>query len=184
MIATLVIIASTSAVSIIAFKNSHLGHRFCFKPYYTVNYYHFEDIIFQAFVHLNFLHLAVNMFVLFLFGTALEQHIGALQFTAFYFVSIIAASAGDLLFFRKDKERTCAGASGAITSVLFAWIVLQPLQKFCLFGYLCLPAYIVGVFYFVDFLLLYFLKSKTINYHSHISGAMFGSIASFIYLSA
>ena len=78
-------------------------------------------IVTAGFLHAGFLHIAFNMFVLYVLGTLLEPAIGTPRFLAIYFVSLLAGSFGALLL---TPDTITVGASGAIFGLMGATIVI------------------------------------------------------------
>jgi membrane associated rhomboid family serine protease len=78
-------------------------------------------LITGGFLHAGFLHVALNMFVLFVLGRLLEPAIGTPRFLAVYFVSLLAGSFGALLL---DPNIPTVGASGAVYGLMGAAIVI------------------------------------------------------------
>ncbi len=78
-------------------------------------------LITSGFLHYNILHIAFNMFFLWVMGAMLEPAIGRLNFAAVYFTSLLAGSFGALLF---EPGALTVGASGACFGVLGALIVV------------------------------------------------------------
>ena len=78
-------------------------------------------IVTAGFLHANFLHIAFNMFALYILGTLLEPGIGTPRFLGVYFVSLLAGSFGALLL---TPDSTTVGASGAIFGLLGAAFVI------------------------------------------------------------
>ncbi len=79
-------------------------------------------IVTSGFLHDGLLHIAFNMFFLYVMGAILEPAIGGLNFAAIYFASLIAGSFGALLF---QPNALTIGASGACFGVLGALIVVS-----------------------------------------------------------
>jgi membrane associated rhomboid family serine protease len=75
-----------------------------------------------AFLHAGIIHLALNMYVLWWFGTALEEAMGRGRFVLLYAVSGLAGSAGALLL---SPEAVTVGASGAVFGLFGAGFVLE-----------------------------------------------------------
>jgi membrane associated rhomboid family serine protease len=106
------------------------------------------------FIHGSWLHLLGNMLFLHVFGVMTEERMGRAAFTVFYLVcgylSLVAYAAANA-----DSARTLVGASGAISGVLGAFLVLFPrarvtsLFPFLLFLPLRFPAWVVLVFWFL-----------------------------------
>ena len=74
----------------------------------------------SIFLHFGFLHLALNMFGLYLFGTWLEQALGSVRFAAVYLVTGFWGSV--VSFTLGGPVRFAAGASGAVFGLLGAWL--------------------------------------------------------------
>jgi membrane associated rhomboid family serine protease len=88
-------------------------------------------LITAAFLHASLIHLAFNMFVLWVVGAPVEQAIGRGRFLALYLVSGLAGSAGALLF---SPNAITVGASGAIFGILGAALVLESQRTYVLGG--------------------------------------------------
>jgi membrane associated rhomboid family serine protease len=72
------------------------------------------------FLHAGLLHIAFNMYALYLFGYLIEAALGKPRFIAIYFVSGFLASVTSYLF--SDPRGVAVGASGAIFGLLGAWV--------------------------------------------------------------
>jgi membrane associated rhomboid family serine protease len=79
----------------------------------------------NTFLHGGFLHIISNMWVLYIFGPALEDRLGAARFTALYLLSGIAASFTHAVF-NAGSTLPALGASGAIAGVIAAYAVRFP----------------------------------------------------------
>ncbi|MCB5167168.1 rhomboid family intramembrane serine protease [Streptomyces bambusae] len=105
------------------------------------------------FIHGSWLHLLGNMLFLYVFGVMTEERMGRAEFTAFYLVcgylSLAAYAAANA-----SSDQTLVGASGAISGVLGAFLLLFPrarvtsLFPFLLFLPLRFPAWLVLAFWF------------------------------------
>src|ERR671922_368903 len=78
-------------------------------------------IVTAGFLHAGPLHIALNMFALFILGTLLEPGIGTARFLGVYFISLLAGSFGALLL---DPNETTVGASGAIFGLMSAAFIV------------------------------------------------------------
>jgi membrane associated rhomboid family serine protease len=78
-------------------------------------------IVTAGFLHAGILHIALNMFVLYILGTLLEPAIGTPRFLAVYFVSLLAGSFGALLL---TPDSHTVGASGAIFGLMSAAFII------------------------------------------------------------
>jgi membrane associated rhomboid family serine protease len=88
-------------------------------------------LITSAFLHGNLIHLALNMFVLWFVGSAVEEALGRGRFLALYFVSALSGAAGALLL---DPLAQTIGASGAIWGILGAAVVFERQRNYVLGG--------------------------------------------------
>jgi membrane associated rhomboid family serine protease len=95
-------------------------HGLLFGPSISQNHEYYR-IITAGFLHDGLLHIALNMFFLYIIGRTLEPAIGSVHFAAIYFASLIAGSFGALLF---QPQALTVGASGACFGVLGALIVV------------------------------------------------------------
>ena len=78
-------------------------------------------LITYAFAHSGLIHLALNMYSLWVFGEALERSLGTNKFLAIYFGSVIAGG----LAFAFLEPGYVVGASGAIFGLMAAYFVLM-----------------------------------------------------------
>lgn len=86
---------------------------------------HSATLITSMFLHGGFLHIIGNMLYLWIFGNNVEDNMGHLRFIFFYFICGIAASMAHILSAPKSAL-PAIGASGAISGVLGAYLVLFP----------------------------------------------------------
>lgn len=81
-----------------------------------------------AFLHGSWFHLGSNMLFLWIFGDNVEDVLGHLKYTLFYFACAIAASMAQVLI-SPSSEVPMVGASGAVSGLLAAYILLFPNGK-------------------------------------------------------
>ena len=94
-------------------------------------------LVTSMFLHGDWLHILGNMLYLWIFGNNIEDRLGIVRFTLFYFLSGLAAGAGQILV-SPSSTVPMIGASGAIAGVLGAYIVLFPrarVQTLIFFGF-------------------------------------------------
>jgi membrane associated rhomboid family serine protease len=108
----------------------------------------------SIFIHGGWLHLIGNMLYLWVFGNNVEDRFGRVRFLLFYLLVGVVATYGFALT-RSDSVEPLVGASGAISGVLGAYLLLFPrarvlgLVSFLFFLPLRLPAWIVLGLWFV-----------------------------------
>lgn len=177
---TLIIIVVTVITSISAFNNHNLLSRMMFNAYMVKHRKEWWRFFTSGFVHADYIHLGLNMFVLYSFGSFLEsfysyifQSNGPIIYIALYFLSLVAC---ELTSYRKNLDNSyynSLGASGAVSAVVFACIIIQPFSSLYIYG-IKMPALLYGVLYLgLEF---YLNKSQRthINHLAHIEGALFG----------
>jgi membrane associated rhomboid family serine protease len=173
--ASFAILALTTAVSLIGLMSSpRIIERNLLRPYYLAREKRYDTLITKGFVHADTTHLFFNMLTLFFFGPHLEARIGTPKFVALYFIGLLVASLGTYVRRRRDPHYASLGASGAINTVLFAFIVYYPFVNILLFFVLPVPAFL----YAILFLAYSFWASKqgrdNINHDAHFDGALVG----------
>jgi membrane associated rhomboid family serine protease len=140
-------------------------------------------LITAAFSHQQLWHLALNMVVLWSFGSVLERILGWRDFAIFYLIAAVFSSASHCFVSSVliGNDRLAAlGASGAVSGVLIAFALLFPRHKILLFGIVPIPA-LVGALLFVA-LDLWGLTAQTrgaalpIGHGAHLGGALCGAL--------
>lgn len=129
----------------------------------------------SAFLHVDIAHLAFNMITLFFFAPVVINNLGNSPFLLVYFGSLICGSLLTLQFHKNEYHYRAVGASGAVTGVLYAAILLRPdMSLFLFFIPIPIPAYIFGIAYLLYS--IYGMKSRAdnIGHTAHFGGAIGG----------
>ena len=82
----------------------------------------------NIFLHGGWLHLIMNMWMLYIFGPAVEDRLGGMRFLGFYLLCGIGASAAHA-YVNWNSVIPALGASGAIAGVMGAYLRLFPLSR-------------------------------------------------------
>ena len=179
---TFAIILITCIVSIISFNNSNVKKELILSPYKVLNEKKVWLLITHAFIHADYLHLFFNMYVLYMFGPYLELYfeynasLGFISYILFYILSAIFATIPALYKNGNNPNYLSLGASGAVSAVVFAYIVLNPLRELgiILLPGIWIPGFIFGILYLVAENYMSKKKYSNIAHDAHISGALFG----------
>ncbi|HET9055495.1 MAG TPA: rhomboid family intramembrane serine protease [Chitinophagaceae bacterium] len=179
---TIIIIIITCLISFSAFSNQKLIDDLIFYPPSISNHNQWYRFFSCGLIHADFAHLAFNMFALYLFGNQVEPTfmiIFGSKGKLFYLLMYISALAVCLLpTYSKNKDNyhyRSLGASGAVSAVVFASILFNPLQGLGLFF---IPIYVAGFIFGIIYLLISNWMEKrsgdSINHSAHIWGSLYG----------
>lgn len=180
MIVTLALIALTCAFSFSGFQNRALLERLIFWPP-AVNRGEYYRLLSHGAMHADGTHLLFNMVTLFFFGRAVEgffaRYIGLAGFAAFYLSAIVVAIVPSYLRHRNDSRYRSLGASGAVSAVLFAYILLAPWSTIYVFV-VPIPAIVYAALFTAYGLYGGRLGHDHINHSAHLWGAGYGILFS------
>ncbi|WP_119718388.1 rhomboid family intramembrane serine protease [Cognatilysobacter tabacisoli] len=174
---TYALIAITVLVSWLAFERPRLLDRLILWPPAIDRKKQFDRLLTHGFIHADWQHLLFNMITLFFFGRFAEQVIteliGPIGFIAFYLSAIVIAILPTYLRHRHDARYRSLGASGAVSAVLFAFILINPWSLIFIF-FLPVPAILYGVFYVGYSFWMDRKGTDNTNHSAHLSGAIYG----------
>jgi membrane associated rhomboid family serine protease len=105
----------------------------------------------SMFLHGSWLHVLANMLYLLVFGRAVEDSMGRFRFVVFYLICGLVAAATHILL-NSDSAVPTVGASGAISGVMGAYLVLYPrawVRMFFIIFIVRFPAWLVLLWWFL-----------------------------------
>lgn len=185
---TILIVIITVALSIAAFYQTNIMDKLILDPYLVQHRKQWYRMLSSGFLHADWIHLLVNMFVLFSFGGVVESYykyffgpFGTYHFVFMYVSSIFAANVSS---FYKNKDNTryrSLGASGAVSAIVFASILFQPLNKIYLYGIIGIPGIVAGVLYLVYSQYAAKKQNDNINHEAHLYGAIYGVVYTLVF---
>jgi len=185
-LATWLLIVSTCVVSIVALNSAdeqqlYLVRNFTISLKDDLSFFeHIKRMFAALFIHADYFHLGFNMLFLFAFGLSLEKRLGIIRFLVLYFGS----GALGWLFYEEatGAQRYALGASGAISGVIAAYLILFPSAKFLSavvilwfvkFFYIRAWVYIL-LWIAVQILAARYDTSSNVAYSAHMGGIVFG----------
>jgi membrane associated rhomboid family serine protease len=183
MTITLIIIIITVLVSIAAFSNQKILDDFIFYPpavTYNKQWYRF---ITCGLIHADFGHLIFNMYAFYLFGKAVEDYFilifqekGKLLYLLLYITSLFVCLLPTYSKHRDDGSYRSLGASGAVSAVIFAYIMLEPLTGIGIIFIpgISIPGFLFGILYLAISSYLDKRGGGGINHSAHLWGALYG----------
>jgi membrane associated rhomboid family serine protease len=178
---TLIIVLITAAVSALAFQQPELMQKLQFNPYTIKRRNEWYRFVTHALLHADWMHLIVNMLVLYSFGQSTVYFFnlylgqaGTIVFIAMYVLAVVASS---ISTYKKHKDHhwyNAVGASGAVSAVLFSHVLFSPLTKIYLYGILPLPSLLWAALYVGYSVWSSRNSNDNINHEAHLWGAIFG----------
>jgi membrane associated rhomboid family serine protease len=174
------LIALTIIITNIIFTYKGLKSHSFFDDYrfdvdHILVYRDYKRFITSGFLHVNWMHLIFNMISLYVFTPGLELFMGAPAYFGIYFGSLIGGNLFALYIHRHHGDYSAVGASGAVSGIVFAAIVLQPdLAVGFMYIPIAIPGWIYGLFYVLYS--IYGIRSRkdNIGHEAHLGGALIG----------
>lgn len=194
---TYLIIGFTVLASAQAFNNYDLFYKLKHWPYAEARRGEYHRWLSAGFLHADWMHLMFNMLTLYFFGadqrpasykaegvgfpgvegwfTETFPGYGPFLYLVFYLAAVVVASLGTYFKHRDDPGFASIGASGAVSAVLYAAILMNPTMSLYLFFIpIPIPGFIYGVLY-----LWYSSRASRrggdgIDHLAHFYGAVFG----------
>jgi membrane associated rhomboid family serine protease len=175
------IFALTLGLSFLAFSSDEFYDKMMLHPYRVSKGHDAYTLFTSGFIHKDLMHLFFNMFTFYAFAFHLELMIGHWQFALLYIVSLILSDLPTVYKHREDYYYRSLGASGAISALLFSFIMFNPLSTIEIM-FLPIPIYAVifGVLYLVYCAYASRRASDGINHDAHFYGALCGVIITVI----
>lgn len=172
-VATIGITALTVYWSYRGFTSPGFRSRYVFMPRRVLDYGQYHRLLSCGFLHLNWLHLGLNMLSLYWAGAAIERFYGIHVFLLVYLGSIVGGSLLSLYLHRNHYAYQALGASGGVCGVIFAYIFLFP-GTWLRFFFIPMPSWL----YAILFILISFYGLRTrlgnIGHDAHLGGAIIG----------
>ena len=179
---TVIIIVITAIISIVAFRSEKVMNDLIFYPPAITDNKQYYRFITCGFIHADMGHLFFNMYAFYLFGNITEEifdaifgNYGKLLYIVMYVLALIVCVIPSYLKNKTNTAYRSLGASGAVSAVVFAYILFNPLQGI---GLIFIPIFMMGFLFGIIYLLVsYWLDKKgggRINHSAHIWGALFG----------
>lgn len=171
---TLIIIGANVIISLKGFNDNYFFDRYKFNVS-AIRAGQRERSLTSGFLHVDFTHLFLNMFTLYFFADVVISWFGPGRFLLIYFVSLLAGSLLALYFHKNEPYYSAVGASGAVTGILFAAILLQPDMRLALmFIPIPFPAYVFGIAYLLYSIYGMRTRVGNIGHSAHFGGAIGG----------
>ncbi|HEY2622625.1 rhomboid family intramembrane serine protease [Dyella sp. Tek66A03] len=176
---TLIIIGITCVVSFMAFNNARLMNDLILWPPAITRNREYHRLVTYGLIHADGSHLLFNMITLFFFGRVMEglytASLGTLGFALFYIVALVVSILPTYLKNRRNPNYRSLGASGAVSAVLFSYILIAPWSRIVVLV-LPMPAIIYAVLYVAYSVYMDRRGGGNVNHSAHLWGAAIGVI--------
>lgn len=192
----IIIIAVTVIISFNAFNNRSLMDKLIYSPYRAKHNNEFYRAVTHLFVHADISHLLFNMMSLYFLGSIFisapdSMYVGIdaglietygningqFHFFILYFAGGLFATVIPYFRNQDNPNYLSLGASGAVSSVIFAAIIWNPTMKLSLFFFpIGIPAYIFGPLYIAFEIYMDKRGKSNVAHDAHIGGAVFGIV--------
>ncbi|MEO6131897.1 MAG: rhomboid family intramembrane serine protease [Saprospiraceae bacterium] len=181
---TIIIIIFTCLVSYQGFSNYGFIDRMKHSPSREFAFKEYYRMLTSGFIHADWAHLLVNMFVLYSFGEFIESYIvsefgkpgGRVIFLVMYLLNIILANIPTYIRQRHNPSFSSIGASGAVSGIIFIFILLRPWSMLSLFFIIPVPAIIVGIGYLIYSSWAANREHGRLDHSAHFAGAISGML--------
>jgi membrane associated rhomboid family serine protease len=179
---TIIIVAVTIIISLIAFSSDELMNRLILWPKKMDNPAEYYRLLSSGFIHADWMHLFFNMYTLYAFGSTVQYVIMALgyqqiMYLILYFAGIVIASLPSFLKNRHNSYYRSLGASGGVSSIIFFTIYYFPWNRI---GFIFFPVGIPSIVFGGLYLAYEAYMSKrgagNVNHDAHFFGAVFGLV--------
>ncbi len=179
-----IIIGITVLISFLAMSNGDLMFRLRFNPYLALHSKQYYRFFTYGLVHAGWMHLGVNMYVLYSFGNmVLATYVDLFDAKGYYYFGLLYVGAilmSVLPSFGKHKNDpyyNAVGASGAVSAVVFASILFMPLGKISLmFIPIGIPSFIFGILYLIYSAYMGKRGKDNIGHDAHFWGTVYGVV--------
>ncbi|MEL0456546.1 rhomboid family intramembrane serine protease [Flavobacteriaceae bacterium SZ-1-7] len=135
----------------------------------------------SGFLHADTQHLLFNMLTLYFFANVVIALLNTTEFIFIYFGSLLLGNLLSLYFHKNEYHYSAVGASGAVSGVVYAAILLRPdMSLYLFFVPIPIPAYIFGIGYLLYS--IYGMKNRigNIGHDAHFGGAIGGYLITLI----
>ncbi|HTN46989.1 MAG TPA: rhomboid family intramembrane serine protease [Flavipsychrobacter sp.] len=169
MYVTIALIVLTVVISSIGFKDELFVDKYAFKIRSIQDDREYQRLVTSGFLHIGWLHLLVNMFVLFSFGSGIEAAVGIFPMLLIYFSSLLGGNLLAWVIHKHQSNYSSVGASGAISGLVFATIALYPQLKIFF-----IPGWVFGLVYVIYTLYAIRSQRRDVGHAAHLGGGLVG----------
>lgn len=176
-------------VSYLCFQDREKFNALKHQPYLEDRNGSYYRWITAGFVHGDWMHLLINLFVFYSFGQQVEWQyqnffghtLGTIFYLALFFISVVGANVATFFKHKENLSFASVGASGGVSGVMMAYVIFQPWNKLYLYGIIGIPGIVAAIAY-IGY--SYYSSTKRlrsgIDHDAHMHGAIIGFLYTII----
>jgi membrane associated rhomboid family serine protease len=170
-----IIFVITIITTLLAFNNEELYGKLMLHPYSVYRRKNVYTLITSGLIHKDWMHLLFNMLSYYFFAFQLETILGHWQFGVLYIASLVLSDLPSVAKHKADYWYHSLGASGAVSAVLFSYILFSPMSMMMIMPLpIPIPAILFGVLYLVYCSYASKYARDNVNHDAHLYGALAG----------
>jgi len=173
--ASTIILLINCGVSFWALNNPEVMNRLILTPYWVERKKEYYRFITSGFIHANFMHLAFNMISFYFFAHTVETWLGGPLFVLLYILALVISDIPTYLKYKNNSYYASLGASGAVSAIIFAAILLHPIDTIRIY-FIPIPAFVYGALYLGYSYYMDQRSGDNINHSAHFYGAVVGLV--------
>ncbi len=184
----IILIAIISLISILAFSRYDIMARYQLNAWSVIHRKEYIRMISHGFLHADWFHLIVNMFVLYSFSQAVLFYFGyffsgnaGIRFIILFLTAIPVSAVYSVIKNKSNHHYNAVGASGAVSAVVFTSIFFDPYNPVLLFAVVPVPGIIFGIIYLVYSAYMARKQVDNIGHDAHLWGAVYGFVFPLFY---
>lgn len=170
-------------VTYVSWQRPDLHRKLMLNPYDTIRGRQYYRLLTSGFVHNNTTHLFLNLFTLYFMGKGVETIFamnfgtaGPVLYVVLFITAVIVANIPTTMKYKDSPHYNSLGASGAVSALVLAFILNDPLQELELYFFIPIPGYLLGVLFIVYSVVMSKRNVDNINHDAHLFGALYGMI--------
>ena len=177
---TIILIIMTGLISYQSFENAEMRSKLILHPFTIKREGDWYRLLTSGFIHADWGHLLINMYVLYTFGEYIEirfgnifgESLGRIVYVLFYLSAIIISSIPTYFKHQDHSYYRALGASGATSAIVLIFVVFHPWEWFI---FPPIPAIVFAVAYLWYSSYMSNHGKDNIGHDAHFWGAAYGA---------